>query len=252
MSGPFSQTVFCSPSDVSGTGTSVFGATLVGSKPIRQLERRESSKLPPPQPKAVYFYVRNTFEGKHHTAYCFFISSLASYQYSFGLKGCVTSKSVVCALYCWLLLSFSSRSFPVRRFGPLLRLRERRGSLFLPPQEQPPLRQFLAERSCRYRLTPSGLLRRGRLARSSFTCHWLSHCPWQPPGGSLSTPSLRLSGGLLCLLLTRGGSRARRLGLLSRVLLAPSVDAGGCCLYLRSPGVVRRLRFDDDSDYWVP
>ena len=124
-------------------------------------------------------------------------------------------------------------SFPLQRFGPFLmyvfwvplRHRERRGSLFLPPQKQPPLRHFLAERSCGYRLTPSGLSLRGLLAHSSRTGHRLSQCPWQPPGGFLSTPSLRHSGGLLCLFLTRGDSLARRLGPLPRVLLGP---VGGC------------------------
>ena len=137
------------------------------------------------------------------------------------------------ALYCWHLLSFSVGSFPLRRLGPFLmyvfwvprRHRGRRGSLFLPPQEQPPLRRFLADRSCGYRLTPSGLPLRGPQARSSCTGHRLTQCPWQPSGGFFSTPSLRHSGGLLCPFVTCGVSLARRLGPLLRDLLGP---VGGC------------------------
>ena len=153
-----------------------------------------------------------------------------TYQFSFGLNGCVTPKSVErTAILVVTARIFSAFLFvvslPLRRFGPFLmyvfwvplRHRGRRGSLFLPPQEQPPIRHFLAERSYGYRLTQSGLPFRGLLAHSSRTGHRLPQCPWQPPGGFLSTPPLRHSGG--------GDSLARRLGPLPQVLLGP---VGGC------------------------
>ena len=86
----------------------------------------------------------DTFEGKHHTAYCFFRSCLVSYQYSFGLNGYMFPKSVERTAVLHFTAGFFSASlmvpFPLRRFGPLvlfvcwvpLRHWERRGSLFLP------------------------------------------------------------------------------------------------------------------------